>query len=305
MPIQRRNADLTSFAALLGDSFASKIDLLAQIIQERHYPSLGRYKERLLANTIAEFLPKDYEVGTGFVLFVHDATPERAKKPGFDALNMGSYSISKQCDLLVFESAKTPVVFRDGDFVIVRPESVRALIEVKGTANAKSISEALKSLFDFGQKWHQCQLFYHEHNQSLTRNPSLYVMCWDVGKARNGRPIVDGTKIGKQIAGFYRDNMKLGELKGFPRLNKLLLYNICEVAEIGYASPDATGFEIGFCQESGSSCVMMKVGGPLEEATELLQVFWQAYITPYARTSTAFTPMLTRLGSLVPTKKIG
>jgi len=75
---------LTGFAALLGDSFASKIDLLTQIIQERHYPSLGRYKERLLAKTISEYIPKSYEVGTGFVLFVHEATEERASTPGFD-----------------------------------------------------------------------------------------------------------------------------------------------------------------------------------------------------------------------------
>ena len=107
----RPNADLTGFASLLGDSFASKIHLLTQILQQHHYPSLGRYKEGLLSKVISEYLPKVFEVGTGFVLFVHEATEERAKKPGFDKLNMGSYSVSKQCDVIIFDSSKIPVAF--------------------------------------------------------------------------------------------------------------------------------------------------------------------------------------------------
>jgi hypothetical protein len=164
---------------------------------------------------------------------------------------MGSHSISKQCDILVYDSSKIPVIFRDEEFVVVRPESVRAVIEVKGSANRKEIGNTLKGLFDFGQKWRQCQLFYHEHHQPLTRSPSLFAMCWEIGKDKRGRPLTDGTKIRAQIANFYQQHMKLDELKGFPRLDKLFLYNDCEISKIGWASTDDSGFQEGYCSESG------------------------------------------------------
>jgi len=232
------HSDLTGFSSLLGDSFQSKIDLLTQIIQGAHYPSLGRYKERLLAKMIAEYVPKNLEVGTGFVLFVHGATQERERMPGFDAMNMGSHSISKQCDIIVFDSSKIPVIFRDDDFVVVRPESVRAVIEVKGTANKKEIDGLLDSFLDFGKKWRDCQLFYHEHHQPLARRPSLYAMCWSVGLDTRGRPLTNGTKIRKQIASFYNANAGLASMKGFPRLEKLFVYNECGVSESGWTEVD-------------------------------------------------------------------
>jgi Domain of unknown function (DUF6602) len=260
---RNENADLTGFAALLGDSFSSKIDLLAQIIQGHHYPSLGRYKERLLSKIIAEYVPNDYEVGTGFVLFVHDATEDRAAKPGFDRNNMGSFSISKQCDIIVYDSSRIPVVFRDDDFVVVRPESVKAVIEVKGTANPKEIAGVLRSFFDFGQKWRQCQLFYHEHHQPLTASPALYVMCWDVGKDTRGRPLTSGVRIRKQVAEFYRKNMDLRGLKGFPRISSLFVYNDSIISEMGWFRPHADGgIETGFANRPGKFLRHDSAGNP-------------------------------------------
>jgi len=66
--LQGRSGDLTRFAAMLGDSFESKIDWLAQLIGTAHDPSLGQYKENLLRAVIRDFIPKRYEVGTGNVL---------------------------------------------------------------------------------------------------------------------------------------------------------------------------------------------------------------------------------------------
>jgi hypothetical protein len=125
--------DLTGYAALFGESLSSKVDLLGRLIGDAHYPSLGRYKERLLADAIRGFLPRAVEVGTGFVLFPH-ADPNPPGGPDFhDPLNQSAYSISRQCDILVYDSTRYPVVFRDGDFVVIRPEAVRAVIEVKGS----------------------------------------------------------------------------------------------------------------------------------------------------------------------------
>jgi hypothetical protein len=245
----RPDADLTSFAAMLGNSFASKIGLLTQIIQASHYPSIGRYKERLLSKIISEYLPRNYEVGTGFVLFAHELTAEQAETPGLDSLNMASHSLSRQCDIIVFDSSAIPVIFRDEDFVIVRPESVRAIIEVKGSLNPIELANLLDSFFDFGKKWRECQLFYKTRHQPLTPSPFLSAMCWEIRKDTRGRKFINGTKIREKIAGFYNQNMVLDELKGFPRLQQLFVYNECQVCEMG--SIENSEIRLGWFTESG------------------------------------------------------
>src|SRR5688500_5013545 len=106
-----RGGDLTSFAGMLGDSVALLIDWLAQLVRDAHDQSLGVYKERLLGSVIRDFLPKRYEVGTGFVLFprttlaeVGEEDADRERPP---------HEISRQLDLIVFDAATYPVIFRD------------------------------------------------------------------------------------------------------------------------------------------------------------------------------------------------
>jgi hypothetical protein len=251
VPLGDKPTDLTAYAALLGDSFAAKINLLTQIVQGHHYPSIGRYKERLLAAVIREYLPTNYSVGTGFVLFVHEATKERAKKPGFDSMNMGSHSISKQCDILIYDAARIPLIFRDEDFVIVRPESVKAVIEVKGSINSKGCSETLKSFIDFGRKWRASQLFYETRHQAPTKSPALYLMCWDVGKDKDGKPVTDGTKLREQIARIHGEMLNPEELKGFPILERVYLYNECEITRCAWVGAAGEGIKTGWSTQSG------------------------------------------------------
>lgn len=252
MSNRNNNADLTSYASLLGDSFSSKINLLSQILQNAHYPSLGTYKENLLSKVIREFLPTNYQVGTGFVLFVHEATENRAEKPGFDKLNMGSHSVSKQCDILIYDASKVPVVFKDDNFVILRPESVKAVIEVKGGANKKEINNILEGFNDFSKKWQACQIFYQEHNQTLAKSPALYAMCWEISNTPKGKPLTDGTKIRKQITQYYQDNIDKNNLSAFPVLDKLFIYNECEITRTHWAeNDDYSKLKTGWSTDSG------------------------------------------------------
>jgi hypothetical protein len=151
-------SDLTGFAALLGESLSARVGLLERLLRSAHFPSLGQYKERLLAETIRGFLPSTVRVGTGFVLFPHtdDAPPAGDY---YDPLNQSAFSISRQCDILVYDDARYPTIFRDQDFVIVRPEAVRAVIEVKGAISLPQTRQALESFDDFARKWRRTQLF--------------------------------------------------------------------------------------------------------------------------------------------------
>ena len=121
---RRKRPDLTSHASLLGEGFASKVQLLGSIVQDSHYPSIGRYKERLLAETIQQHIPEGFKVGSGFVLFPAECKEENRPPQGFDPLNMSEHILSRECDILVYDATSAPVIFREGDFVIVRPEVV-------------------------------------------------------------------------------------------------------------------------------------------------------------------------------------
>src|SRR5690349_17719282 len=69
-----RGGNLTTYSGLVGEQFATRVNMLAHLIRGAHEYSLGRYKERLLAKLISESIPSKYSVGTGFVLFPTEKT---------------------------------------------------------------------------------------------------------------------------------------------------------------------------------------------------------------------------------------
>jgi hypothetical protein len=242
--------DLTGYAALFGEGLSSKVELLDRLIGDAHYPSLGRYKEKLLADAIRGFLPRTVEVGTGFVMFPHaDVNP-----PGgvefHDPLNQSAYSMSPQCDILVYDVARYPTVFRDGDFVVIRPEAVRAVIEVKGSLTIKETRKALSACHNFAVKWRNTQLFYREQYVPLTRKPPLFVMAWRISRNSAGRPETTPSAVCKAIAKFYAENVQLSEVDGYPFLEQLLIHNEAEIMGSVQATPRGEGFAHHF----GWSC---------------------------------------------------
>jgi hypothetical protein len=231
-------SDLTGFAALLGESLSSRVDLLERLLRGAHYPSLGQYKERLLADTIRNFLPGSVEVGTGFVLFPH-TDEDRADSEFYDPLNQSAYSVSRQCDLLIYDLARYPPIFRDRDFVVVRPEAVRAVIEVKGSISTPELRSALASFHDFGLKWRTTQQFYIDHHQTTTPTPGMHIVAWDRQRRKGGRAIVTPKRLAAEVASFYQKNVSIESADGYPFLDQLLIYNECEISAVhGFVGAD-------------------------------------------------------------------
>jgi len=240
--VENVRSDLTGYASLLGESFSARIDMLERVIQSSHYPSLGRYKERLLARVIRDSVPRNIEVGTGFILFPHENLSPAGGSQHYDPLNQSAFSISRQCDILIYDVSDVPPVFRDEDFVIIRPEAVRAVIEVKGSLTYKELYSILESFYDFGIKWKTTQLFYKKSRQALTKTPSLYAMAWKVRSTKNGRTETNPATIRQKIADFYKTQLELKDHNGFPTINKLLVYNEFEIQrciETNFAQSDS------------------------------------------------------------------
>lgn len=254
-------SDLTGYAGLVGETFAARIDLLGTVLQGAHHPSTGRYKERLLINTIRDFLPRSVEVGTVFVLFPHEDSDPPAGGKHHDPLNQCAFTVSRQCDVLVFDSYSYPPVFRDGDFVVVRPESVRAVIEVKGSLTIKETKSVLESFEDFGRKWRNTQLFYQSHGQALTASPALFVMAWKIKERGAGRPETTPRRIREFIATYYAEKVSLDELNGFPLLNKLLIYAESEIAAVFHMEEGTLRTHFGWHSSDGRFTRLDQRGG--------------------------------------------
>lgn len=227
-----KRTDLTGYASLLGESLASRVGMLDRLLQNAHFPSLGQYKERLLAETIRGFLPRSVDVGTGFVIFPHADLDPPGGPELHDPFNQSAYAMSRQCDILVYDSNLFPPVFKDGDFVVVRPESVRAVIEVKGSISNKEVKEILGAFHDFAIKWRQTQLFYLEKSQPTTPIPSLFAMAWQISKGRNGNPTTNPTRLRELISAYYPQHISEAETDGYPFLRHLFVHNECEISSL-------------------------------------------------------------------------
>lgn len=96
------------------------------LIGDAHRGENGRYREVVLRNVISRFLPKKYSIGTGFVI-------------------NGDKKVTKQIDIIIYDDS-SPVLFREGDFVIVLANTVWATISVK--SKITSMREVKKCIRD-------------------------------------------------------------------------------------------------------------------------------------------------------------
>lgn len=249
--LDAKRGDLTSYAGMIGEEFSSTVNRLAQILGTSHELSVGEYKESLLRSCIEKFIPKRYSVGTGFILFSGespliacagdtDSVPENVQEEFIvDILNLKKYSVSDQLDIIVFDDNNFSPIFRDRDFVVVRPESVRAIVEVKGFLKKSSVIETVKKYIDLGRKWKGYKDYAERGGRNKLHTPGFYLLSWDVYVRKNGTPECDGGILRKKIVDTYRKNLTEEELKlrNFPQIKSAYIYNDCCVSECVYCMP--------------------------------------------------------------------
>src|SRR3989304_7115930 len=119
--------NLFDYYSSIADEFMSKYNRVKDIIGVRHWPSVGYSREEILRSFLKEYLPRRFDISTGFVY-------------------RNSNEVSKQVDILIWDSHRFPPIYCQGDLVIVKPEAVVAAIEVKSTSGKKEITKALKNL---------------------------------------------------------------------------------------------------------------------------------------------------------------
>lgn len=94
-----------------------------------HKPSAGATNESILRGFLAQHTTAQYAVGQGFIC--DPSEPDTA---------------SKQCDILVYDQHRYPLVYSDGEIKVVFPQSTSMLIEVKTGLSKKDLWGALENI---------------------------------------------------------------------------------------------------------------------------------------------------------------
>jgi hypothetical protein len=118
------HADNYERAEYLDARLRAEIDWIEKFTS--HGPSVGTHYEKVLSDLASEYLPGGLSVGTGFIYdsFREVTTP--------------------QIDLICYSDRLVSPIHRRGDFVIVQPEAVKAVCEVKKTLKCADLKSWVK-----------------------------------------------------------------------------------------------------------------------------------------------------------------
>lgn len=117
--------DYLNYRKSISDELISVKDRVRNFIGGAHYGEDGRYKEIIVTNIIKKNLPSTIGVGTGFIVGEND-------------------QITKQIDIIIYDK-KYPLLFSNGDFIIVLASAVYGIVEVKTKLNAANFSETIEN----------------------------------------------------------------------------------------------------------------------------------------------------------------
>jgi len=143
--------DTAAYLESLTGELRSMKNRIRNFIGNAHWQTDGEWKETILRSVLRRYLPRTVDVGKGFII-----TKEGP---------------STQIDILIYDTTK-PILFRDGDFVLVTPDATLGAIEVKTRVNRSELNEVLRKI-DKIAKLHRIQptvtrpffgLFSYEHS---------------------------------------------------------------------------------------------------------------------------------------------
>ncbi len=123
--------DIEKYFINLTNELSALKDRVRHYIDDAHWLSDGEWKESVIRTILTRHLPNNIGVGRGFIV-----TPEKS---------------STQIDILLYDKTK-PILFQDGDFVIITPDTVKGVIEVKTRFNDRTaFKNALNKLSEINQ----------------------------------------------------------------------------------------------------------------------------------------------------------
>ena len=243
---------LNDFQTQLAESFHSRISLLEKIIGDKHWLTTGTFKEKVLINFLNENLPKKLKAKSGFVVFPakREFSKEQPSEDYF--MNRSSYLISKQIDILIYDIFESLPVFEDDNIVLLSPEAIKAVIEVKGTLSRKHLDDSIDLLMDYRDKWIEYKSFLEEHHNEIElKVPSLFVYAWEFKRNSKGIRQFSGKSIRKILSEILKKNSTFREYEKTPFIQSIFIYNECETTLIADGSTE--DISVGYFTMRGRS----------------------------------------------------
>lgn len=110
----------------------------------------------------------------------------------------------------------------------MRPESVSAIIEVKGFLKNDDVNSCVEKFIEFGKSWVD---YKHYRGDPITTLPALLMMAWNVYVEKNGKPKCNGGTLRKAIVKAYRRKLQQENFDpdAFPLLSAAYIYDDCIV----------------------------------------------------------------------------
>ncbi len=153
--------------------FEAQKDRVRFFIDDSHWGEDGRYKEILLGDFLKTILPESVAVGTGFI---RNAQNE----------------LTNQIDIIIYRK-EYPCLFHKGDFVVLMPESVLGIVEVKSTASMSVLTrknnDAAKSVIEI------C-----ESNGRIIGKKEIFNGIWGYDSEITITPRIRKTNLAKQFS---------------------------------------------------------------------------------------------------------
>lgn len=187
-------------------------DRVRFFIQDNHWGEDGSYKEVILMNYLKRILPNNVSVGTGFV-------------------KNNDGELTSQIDIIIYQNS-APKLFSEGDFVILMPESVLGIIEVK--------SKSTKNIF-YRQPRKRTVIEKIEDNGRIIGNKNIFngIFAYDNEIKFTNNFLT--TSFAKQLCNTdgYLNNISLGT-------SKFLKYWENGNPEIGIGRKSFSAYELSY-----------------------------------------------------------
>jgi len=88
---------------------------------------IGDYYEAIIMDAVRESISEYFSARRGVILAENGQA-------------------SRECDIIVYSAAEYGPLFLSGDMIVVNPEAVRCVIQVKGTINTENLKDAIANL---------------------------------------------------------------------------------------------------------------------------------------------------------------
>lgn len=120
---------MSKYFDFVTDELLQKLNQVKAFIS-RHNPTIGLLTEEVLRDFLRTHLPKVVSVEQGFII----------RKNG---------ELSRQCDVIIYDSLLYAPFYRINDVVVVPEESVLAIVEVKTSITKKTFHDVIRYFADF------------------------------------------------------------------------------------------------------------------------------------------------------------